>query len=189
MNRGSVIRWLLIAAVFLALLIAPLALAQFGRASFSGIWEMSSDLVIPGQEEPCRFVGEAQIRDNGQLLQGTVQLVLVEGPAGCPPEMSAELIAGIDFPVIFEGRLLGGIFGEASFDGSLVEQPAKLVPSLLLEGAVVVTEGPFQDAPGSWGAMVTDGVFRDSFENILIMAGGASLFLLGITGLRRRRRD
>ncbi len=175
------------AAIFLAAL--PWGLARAQVFDFSGQWELATDVTLPGENEPCSFVGYAQVVHDLEkgTLSGNAVLELVSGPSPCPPEMAAELSGNPDGVTIFNGMLFGGIFGEATFTGGIVNPPGRK-GMLFLGGGFDVIVGPYDGLSGGWAGTVSDGVFRDSFETLVVTAGSSLLALLGAGILIGRRR-
>lgn len=176
------------AALLLALAAGPWSLAQAQVFDFSGQWELATDITLPGESTPCSFFGYAQVvHDLAKgAISGTAVLELTSGPGACPPEMAADLSGNPDGVTIFNGMLFGGVIGEATFTGGVVNR--KRWKGLALGGGFNVTEGPFAGLSGGWAGSVSDGVFRDSFETLVVTAGGSLLALLGAGMLIGRRR-
>ena len=47
----------------------------------SGTWDLSTTALIPGEGEPCHFVGSAEVMQKGSNLYGRAYLALESGPA------------------------------------------------------------------------------------------------------------
>lgn len=129
----------LILLLFVTGLVAP-APPLAAQEDLSGSWAMETNAGLPEEQEPCIYAGDCQMQQNGSQVTGTVDLVLVSGPEGCPAEMTATVDGSRDGDEVF-GTLSSPVFGQASFNGA---------PTNSWAGSFLVEEGDFAGGAGSW---------------------------------------
>jgi hypothetical protein len=128
----------LILLLFVAGLIA-LAPPLFAQ-DLNGSWAMETNAGLPEENTPCVYSGDCQMQQTGGEVTGTVDLVLVSGPEGCPAEMTATVEGSLDGEEIF-GTLFSPVFGQASVSGA---------PTNSWAGTFTVEQGDFTGSSGDW---------------------------------------
>ncbi|MCB1036285.1 MAG: IPTL-CTERM sorting domain-containing protein [Acidobacteria bacterium] len=149
-----------------------------------GPWLLEASASLPTAEGVfCDFEGTAQILQDGTVINGDANLMLVNGPDGCPMEMSAQLSGIAADGAINMGVLMGGNLGEADFQGSAGDVVGTL------QGSFQAINGPFGGSNGSWLARRQESVVAIptlSDWGLVLMA--VLLFLAGSLFMLRRRR-
>lgn len=172
-----------VAALILSLatlLIAASSTAQV--PDYSGTWSLSTVAELPDDGGTCVFEGTAQVTQDGTELSGTATLMLVDGPAACPPMMMADLSGAVgEGDCVTLGLLLGGQLGEATFSGC----PGNLPDTL--DGQFQVTSGPFAGTGGSWSAVLGPSVLAIPTLSALGLAALVVVLMLTGAWLMRRR--
>jgi hypothetical protein len=140
MHRPKTTRWI---AHCLGLAAALLLVLPAAAQDLSGAWDMETTALLPGAEEPCVFSGACEMQEAESELTGTVELMLISGPEGCPAEMLADLSGFVDGDEV-GGVLMGGQLGEATFAG---ERTASFT------GDFTAEDGPYAGSTGSWFAV------------------------------------
>ncbi|MGD2113569.1 MAG: hypothetical protein PVG07_00845 [Acidobacteriota bacterium] len=175
----------LAAAILIAvvLVVAPWAAAQTPSTDLTGTYDMQATVELPSMETPaaqtkglampCQYEGTADIVDENGDLSGTVDLMLVTGPEGCPADMTGTLNGSGDpgtTDILVMGTI-GGTLGMLTFNGSLTPNPGG-------GGTFSVTQGGFVGAVGSWAAQR----FESIFEIPTLTAVGLTLLTLLVLG-------
>jgi len=167
---------------FLLLLPGALTAGLVPPPDIAGLWSVSTDCALPRQNLPCVFEGSGQVTQSGDQVMGTVQLMLVSGPAACPTEMLADLqgtLVGSSFMGTLDG---GAMFGALDFSGTVS------VDGQTITGDFAVQDGgPFQGCSGAFDAE------RQIVDVAIPTLSGMSLVILwvlllgaGLVMLRRR---
>lgn len=173
-----------VAAFLLAIPLLLIAVPSHGQVvvDYSGTWLLSTTAMLPNDGGTCMYEGHAQVTQDGSDLGGTASLMLVNGPAACPPEMMASLSGQVgEQGCVTLGLLLGGQLGEASFSGCPGDARNSLV------GSFEVTSGPFEGGGGQWLAALDRSVLAIPTLSALGLAALVVLLMLVGAWIVRQR--
>lgn len=159
----------------------------------SGRWSIETTVQLEGENTPCVYNGTAVVNQSGYQFSGTSSLKLVEGPASCPAEMSAQLTGSVDGSYI-GGTLDGGVnFGQASFQGRILTDPAGSVAIKAvvqagpgISGSTTANEGgPFAGLTATWTSVRTAEASIPMLDPAALVLFSSLLLISGLVVLRR----
>lgn len=176
-------------SVFVILSLLVSIPAVFGQAApppanLLGSWSLTTQAFLPGQESACNFSGIATITEQmGDTFSGTASMNLVNGPEGCPAELSATVNGTVVGNQITMAMLMGGDLGTGSFTGTVLDplqqkETAKLDKAVIqqrtIQGSFSIGSGPFAGVSGTFGS-----AFQGFLESVPTL-GGLGLLLLAL---------
>ena len=161
-----------------------LALPAVGQAppDYGGTWSLETVAQLPNDGGTCIFTGAVTLEQDGNDLTGDVFVILVDGPAACPPTMMATLGGAVDpMGCVSLGTLIGPL-GQVTFAGCPGDAPGTL------NGTWQVESGPFQGGDGTWSAVLQQGSVLEvpSLTEVGLTALALLLLVSGLWMLRRR---
>lgn len=190
----------LVFIVLLSVLFFPAAFGQGAPppSNLLGNWSLTTQAFLPNQEAACNFGGTATITEQTEgSFSGIASMTLINGPEGCPAELSANVEGTLVGNNITMAMLLGGDLGTGSFSGTVLEpqQPklgadgvklGEVVSQRSIQGSFSIDSGPFSGVTGSFSS-----AFLSLLEAIPTLSGLGLLLLalllaaVGWVALRR----